>query len=77
MPGLARLTLGHGQDSYLFQFLCHLRPDRIESFDSRQRRAMLALLEYIRDAMREEVERNCEMKSLERRIRRLQGITTE
>jgi hypothetical protein len=77
MPGLARLALGSGHDYYLGQFLFHLSPDRIEALDPRQREAMLALLEYIRDAMREEVEGNGEMKTLERRIRRLQGTASE
>jgi hypothetical protein len=73
MPALARLALGRGTDFYLGQFLFHLSPDRIKAFDLKQREAVLAFLEYVRDNMREEVEANCETRVLERRIRRIRG----
>jgi hypothetical protein len=75
MPGLARLALGRGTEFYLGQFLFHLRSDQIKTFNHTQHEAVLAFLEYVHDKMREEIEGHCEMKTLERRIRRMRGIT--
>lgn len=76
MPGLARLALGQGADFYLDQFLFHLNSGRIKTFNQQQHDAILAFLVYIRDTMRAEVEANCEMETLERRIRRMRVMNT-
>lgn len=76
-PGLVRLALGRGPDFYLGQFLFHLNPDRIKAFNREQRAAVLAFLEYVRDTMPEEVEANNDMKTLDRRIRRMRASTAD
>ncbi len=49
LPGLARVLLGDGGEKYLFQFLLHLRPERVAKFTTGQRAAMARLLEHVAD----------------------------
>ena len=56
MPGLGRVLLGDGGEEYLFQFLLHLRPERVAAFTTGQRAAVARLLEHVRDTRSEAIQ---------------------
>ena len=73
MPALARLAYGTGQDYFLTSFLCHLRPDRIETFSQRQRASIEELLIHLSIAIASEIERCNDFHELEWALRRIRG----
>ncbi len=58
MPGLARLALGRGQESYLEELISRLKwpPERIERMTAEQRAALRRLLEYLFNTRFDELE---------------------
>jgi hypothetical protein len=72
MPALARLAYGTGPDFHLTSFLIYLQPERIATFDDRQRAAVEALLIHLGVALAGELTDDSYL-DLEWALRRVRG----
>ena len=71
LPALARLALGTGEECYLDQFRFHLNVERVLAMTLEQRRAVLHLLEHLREQRRDEIEVDCDLGDLNESIQML------